>query len=65
MEKETYVDHVLNLAKDLSDGRADERNLLEDASFTDEDVEQGLVDSDELDNNSVKTNNTTKTITIK
>lgn len=45
----THVNHVLNLAKCGSNGLSNERNLFEETSFANENVQQGLVDSDKLE----------------
>jgi hypothetical protein len=47
-EEATYIDDLLNLAEDSSNGLANDGNSLEQASLADEDVEKGLVDTNEL-----------------
>ncbi len=44
----TYVHNSFKRAEDGSHRRPDERDLLEDASLADQDVEQRLVDTDKL-----------------
>jgi hypothetical protein len=46
--RETYVDNALDLAEHGSDGLTDEGNGGEQSGFADQDVEEGLVDTDKL-----------------
>jgi len=43
-----YIDNGLNRAKNSSHGGADKRNGGDEASLSDQNVEKGLVDVDEL-----------------
>jgi hypothetical protein len=43
------VDDALDLAEDSGDGLTDDRHSVEQTGFADEDVEQNLVDTDELE----------------
>jgi hypothetical protein len=44
----TYINHIFNLTEDSGDWLADERNIVEKSGLANEDVEKGLVYTNEL-----------------